>query len=193
MSTSPPYNDNPLLHRLVKGDTAAFTEIYAAYAEKLVTWTYNILRDRDTCRDIVHDIFLSLWLKRDSLVITSSLQAYLYTAARYQVFQVIRRGRVRDSVFERIEQRIWGEPVAENLLYQKELQARLVEAVNELPEKARDVYRLSREQHLSHKEIAERLSISVKTVENHLTVALKKIRARLSDLLPLIILFLNKD
>ncbi|WEK35348.1 MAG: RNA polymerase sigma-70 factor [Candidatus Pseudobacter hemicellulosilyticus] len=191
MSTGLPYKENPLLYQLIKGDPDSFTAIYRAYAEDLITWTYNILRDRDTCRDIVHDIFLSLWLKRDTLVITTSLEAYLYTAARYQVFQVIRKGKARESVFLKIEQRIWGEPVAESLVYQKELQERLVAAVNELPDKARDVYRMSREQHLSHKEIAEHLSISVKTVENHLTAALKKIRASMGDLLPLIFAFLN--
>jgi RNA polymerase sigma-70 factor (family 1) len=181
-----------LVERLRAGDAAAFTEIYEAFAEPLVTYSYNILQDRDACRDIIHDIFLSLWLKRESLVIETSLQGYLFTAAKYQVLQLIRKEKVRESVFDQVELRIWGDPSPENLLYQKELQARLSGIVDALPDKAREVYLLSREHHLSYKEIAERLDISPNTVRNHLAAALKKIREHLGELLPLIILFLGR-
>lgn len=183
-----------LVGRMRAGDAGAFTEIYEAFADPLITYAYNILADRDTCRDIIHDIFLSLWLNRESLTIETSLQGYLFTAARYQVLQVIRKEKVRESVFDQIELRIWGDATTdtENLLYQKELQARLAGIVDGLPEKAREVYRLSREQHLSYKEIAERLDISPNTVRNHLAAALKKIREHLGELLPLIILFLGR-
>lgn len=180
-----------LVARLRAGDAASFTEIYRLYAEKLVNYTFNILQDKDTCRDIIHDIFLSLWLNRQALDITNTLEAYLYGAARLKVFETIRKGKVREGVFQEIERRIWGEPVADSLLEQRELQSRLASAISDLPEKAREVYRLSREGHLSHRQIAERLGISDRTVENHLAAALKKIRAGLSDLLPLIILFLG--
>lgn len=186
------FSQNQLLERLRLGDAAAFTEIYDGLAEKLVTYCYNILQDRETCRDLVHDIFLGIWQRRETLNVTTSLESYLFIAARNQVFQVMRKGRVRESVFNEIELKIWGAPTPDNLLYQKELQARLMHIVSDLPEKMQEVYRLSREQHLSHKEISEQLSISTKTVENHLTAALKKIRLSLQDLLPLIILLLGR-
>ena len=166
------------------------TLIYHHYAESLLTSAYNLLKDKAACEDIVQEIFLSLWMKRESIEITTSLKGWLFTATRYQVFRVIRQCSVTESLFDKLETRIWGEPSAENLLYQKELQENISDIVKRLPEKCREIYILSREAQLSHKEIAERLRISTKTVEFQITVALKKIRLSLSELIPLIALFI---
>lgn len=190
MSISKLHNETESLARLRAGDAGALTDIYHAYWEGLFLAAYNLLKDREAAEDIVQDIFISLWLKRETLEIHTALGAYLYTATRYQVFKVIREGRKRVFVFDDIEERIWGEAGAENRLYQKDLQQKVKQVVEELPEKCKEIYLLSREAQLSHKEIAERLGLSTKTVENQLTIALKRIRGSLGDLLPLIVLFI---
>ncbi len=185
------HNEAESLARLRAGDAGALTDIYHAYWEKLFLAAYNMLKDREAAEDIVQDIFVSLWAKRESLEIHTALNAYLYSATRYQVFKVIREGKKHVFVFENIEERIWGEGGAENRLYQKDLQEKVKEVVNGLPEKCREIYLLSREAQLSHKEIAERLGLSTKTVENQLTIALRRIRGSLGELLPLIVLFIT--
>ncbi len=187
-----PLHELELLTKLRGGEADALTAIYHLYAEKMLSSAYNLLKDRAACEDIIQETFLSLWQKRESLEITTSLEGWLFTATRYQVFKVIRKGRVTEPLFEGLETRIWGEPSAENLLYQKELQSRLKGIVDSLPERCREIYRLSREEQLSHKEIAQRLSISTKTIEFQITVALKRIRLSLGELLPLIVLFLGQ-
>lgn len=186
------HNERELLVRIAKDDENAFAEIYHHYYKGLLLWSNNILKDKEACEDLIQDVFLSIWTKRASLTITTSLEAYLYTAVRYQVLTTIRKGKVRTSVFENLEQKIWGDVSPDNLLYQKELQARLTHIIRELPEKAQEVYRLSREEQLSNKEIAAQLNISLKTVEFHISVALRKIRNSFSDLLPLIIFFIGR-
>ncbi|WEK36372.1 MAG: RNA polymerase sigma-70 factor [Candidatus Pseudobacter hemicellulosilyticus] len=159
-------------NRFEPGYKDAFTELYRKYYKGLVVWAYNILRDLAAAEDLVHDIFLSLWVKKERLIITTSFEFYLYTALRYQVLTKIRRGKVSESIFENLEKKVWCTATPDNLLYQKELQRRLTEGIDGLPEKARLVYLLSREQQLSHKQIAEQLNISVKTVEFHISIAL---------------------
>ena len=180
-----------LVRRLRAGEVAAFTEIFDAYAERLLVYAVNVLHDRETCEDLVQDILLWLWVNREKLDPDLELEPYLFRAMRNEVIDHIRRGKVKERVFDQIEKRIWMEPVTENQVYQRELQDKLKQAIYDLPEKMQQVYLLSREEHLSHKEIAEILSISTKTVENQLATAMKKIRASLGNFLPLVLLFLG--
>ncbi|MBO9573921.1 MAG: RNA polymerase sigma-70 factor, partial [Chitinophagaceae bacterium] len=180
-----------VLNQLKTGDPDALTTVFNRYWEKLFISAYNILKDKAAAEDIVQDIFLSLWIKRETLEIKSSLEAYLQRSVRYQVFHFIKDRNVRDTVFKNIEERIWKQTITENSIYQKELQQRMNIIVDQLPDKCRQIYQLSREQNLSHKEIAERLDITTKTVENQITIAIRRIRASLGELLPLIALFLG--
>lgn len=173
------YNDEQLLMLLRADDETAMTVIYNTYAKGMLDAAFNVLRDRSLAEDILQEVFVSLWLKRKRLVINSSLRAYLYTSIRYQVFKAIRRGKGSEGLFEQLEERIWGEPSPENLLYHKELQARVNKIVTTLPAKCQEIYILSREQHLSHREIAEKLQITTKAVEFQITIALKRIRQSL--------------
>ena len=108
-------------------------------------------------------------------MIMVSLKAYLYAAIRYEVYRQIRTGPVRADIFDEVSEGIHTPSVYNNIEY-KELTARVSSVVDTLPEKCREVYKLSREECLSHKEIASQLNISTKTVENHLTRALRQLR-----------------
>lgn len=185
-----PIPDGILVERLRTGDEAALALIYKQYWKNLFTSAYKLLKDKEVCEDVIQDVFSRLWHRRESLEINTTLQVYLKAATRYEVYRHIREDRGREDLIERLYEHKratasnpWGD------LEHKELLTRIHHVVETLPEKCREVYKLSRENHLSHKEIAGRLNISTKTVENHLTKALKCLKSSLGDILALQILF----
>lgn len=171
--------DEKLLELIRADDCAAFDVVYAKYWSKLYTAAFNILRDRQAAEDIVQEVLVSLWLRRDSLEI-GSLSTYLYASVRYQVFKVIRSGKIRESFFLEVKELSVGNQ-GENALIQQDISNLLDEGVSSLPEKCRQVFLLSRKEHLTTKEIAQRLGLAPKTVENQLTIAFRRLRAVLGD------------
>ena len=175
------YMDKVTISSLQKGNWGAFEHIYNTYWSKLYLSAYGILRDKQACEDIVQDVLVQLWIKKDSSQITS-LTSYLHTAVRYQVFKAIKAGKVKLALPEEIE--LGSERTeAEDLLFSEDLNAVLDNHIARLPEKCREVFLLSRKKHLSISEIAEHLHISTKTVENHLTNALGRLRTGMGDFL----------
>lgn len=160
-------------------DKDAFAELYRRYWASLYQSAFHLLLDKDSCEDIVQDIFIWLWERRDRLEI-STLKTYLHAAVKYKVANHFRDGKTKISVFdERFEGEI-QHSYEDTYLEVKELQA-IIDAFTEyLPDRCRKVFLLSRGQHLSNKQIAEKLSISEKTVENQITTALRKLRISLS-------------
>lgn len=180
MSTCNHQNDIQLTERLRSGDAAALTGIYQKYWEPLFMAAFNILKDKAACEDIIQEIFIKLWNKRSEIEISVSLKAYLYASTRYEVYRQIRSGAIRESIFDDLYERLHS-PSFYGSLEHKELLAQISSIVDTLPEKCKEVYKLSREEHLSHKEIASLLNISTKTVENHLTKALRLLRTSLGE------------
>jgi RNA polymerase sigma-70 factor (family 1) len=173
-------DEKEMLRRLAEGDQGALTLIYQEYWQPLFISAYNIIKDKNACEDIVQEIFLQLWLKRESLQIRESLKGYLLASTRYQVFRYIRKTPARQDLFEQLDERLTT-PSSEHTLMQKDLNQKIDKIVCDLPEKCQQIYRLSREEYLSHKEIAEKLGISTKTVENQLTIALRRLRISLEE------------
>jgi RNA polymerase sigma-70 factor (ECF subfamily) len=173
-------DEKEMLRRLAEGDQGALTSIYQQYWQPLFISAYNIIKDKNACEDIIQEIFLQLWLKREDLQIRESLRGYLLAATRYQVFRHIRKTPARLELFEQLDERLTTSSSEQNLL-QKDLHQKIDKIVHDLPEKCQLIYRLSREEYLSHKEIAERLGISTKTVENQLTIALRRLRISLQE------------
>jgi RNA polymerase sigma-70 factor (family 1) len=186
-------SDIQLIDRLKLDDETALSAIYKRYWEVLYASAYHVLKDRQVCEDIIQELFIKLWNNRCSTRITVSLKAYLYASIRYEVYRQIRTGAVRGDIYDDVLQRIHTPAVYDNIEY-KELTARISSVVNTLPEKCREVYKLSREECLSHKEIASQLNISTKTVENHLTKALRQLRTFIGStfLLQVLFLFIKK-
>ncbi|MGV3588265.1 MAG: RNA polymerase sigma-70 factor [Adhaeribacter sp.] len=173
--------DEKLLVLMQADDQAAFEQIYNRYWSKLYLSAYNIVRDRQAAEDIVQDVLVSLWMRRNSLVV-DSLNSYLYTAVRYQVFKVIRAGQIREAHSYAIENPAVVN-VGESALMAADMDRLLDKGVTELPEKCRQIFMLSRKKHLSTKEIANWLGIAPKTVENQITIALNRLRTTLGDFL----------
>ncbi|GGB04516.1 RNA polymerase sigma-70 factor [Mucilaginibacter rubeus] len=171
--------DEDLIALIRENDLGAFERIYNKYWSKLYLSAYNIIRDRQVAEDVTQEVLVNLWMKRANLKLTS-LNAYLYTSVRYQVFNVIRSGKIRADLFNRLEE-LFSNNGGEELLSEKEINRLLEQGIAELPEKCRQIFIMSRKEHLSTKEIAERLGIAPKTVENQLTVALNRLRKTLGD------------
>ena len=173
-------NSNPdtvLINRLCEGDPLALTELYNTYWQLLFLSAYNIIKDKALCEDIIQDIFMNIWHNREKLKINISLKGYLYACARYQVFNQLRKNKdkIHIEFLSDLDKRFQYATPETQMMHQ-ELVQQLTSIVETLPEKCRLVYKLSREEQLSHKEIADRLNISTKTVENHITKALQTIR-----------------
>ncbi len=169
------YNDMELLRAMASGDKNALVLLYHRYWQRLFLAAHNVLKDKAACEDIVQEAFLQLWQRRETLQVHTSLEAYLFSTIRYSVFHYIKKERARAGVFEQLTSRLYN-ATPEEIVTEKNIRVRVADVVEALPDKCREVYRLSREEQLSHREIADRLNISTKTVENQLTIALKKIR-----------------
>jgi RNA polymerase sigma-70 factor (family 1) len=176
------YTDQELVALLRLGEDAALSELYRRYWQPLYISVNNILKDRQPSEDIIQEIFIKLWDKRETIEIQISMKAYLFASCRYEVFRLIRSQKVSVDIFDDLQERL-QEPSAYGSLEHKELIQQINSIVEQLPEKCKEVYKLSREENLSHKEIAERLNISTKTVENHITRALTQLRSSLGGVL----------
>jgi RNA polymerase sigma-70 factor (ECF subfamily) len=166
--------DAELLIRLQEDDQYAFTSIYNKYWKNLYAVAYSILKDKTICEDIVQDIFINVWNKRKSIAIKVSLKAYLTSSVKYEVFRQLKKkiealGIVDDLLIDP------NNSAQENMEY-KELLVHMNNVVNKLSTKCREVFILSREKELSHKEIAVIRNISTKTVENHIGKALGSLK-----------------
>jgi len=171
--------DKQLIDRLKCDDDIALSIIYKKYWQSLYIAAHNILKDQQACEDIIQELFIKLWNNRHAIEITVSLKAYLYASIRYEVYRQIRTGSVRGEIYDNLLERIQT-PTSYNDIEYKELMLQISAVINKLPQKCREIYKLSREEHLSHKQIAGQLNISTKTVENQLTKALRHLRTSLS-------------
>ncbi len=175
-----------LIQGLKAGNQNVFKEIFDYYYEPLTKYCYLRMNSADDAEELVQDIFVKLWQKRASLQINISLKAYLYRTAlnriiNYQDHLRVRReheSHVKHSSSETIE------PSEE--LQAAEIQFLVQEVISNMPEKRRVVYEMSRRDGLKYAEIAEKLGVSVKTVEAHLSKALEQLRQQLKDYLPVI-------
>lgn len=171
------YSDAELLIWMQKDDQMAFTEIYNRYWDRLFIVAGNKLEDCFLAQEVVQDLFVKLWQRRHELVINYSLATYLSAALKYSVINARnkRNRRLTNTEFENNEIEDQHSDV-ERFMEFEELQDRLAKLVHLLPEKCRLVYELSRDEGHSTKEIAKELQLSEKTVEAHITRALKKIK-----------------
>lgn len=177
--------DNRLLLLIQEGNHAAFTTLVNRYWEEIYIYTKSRIRQRAEAQDIVQDIFISCWNSRERLHVgeNGKLTAYLYQAARYAIIDYFAKPGTtiyNDLLLESIAEL----PVENNLesqLYVKELEHHIREEVEQLPERLKVPYLLSREENLSLKDIAHRLSLSEQTVKNNITLALRTLRARLHE------------
>ncbi|KAA8486277.1 RNA polymerase sigma-70 factor (ECF subfamily) [Arcticibacter tournemirensis] len=178
------WTDEKLLELTREDNRAAFTELYERYWKKLFVIAANKLKDIAVAEELTQDILADVWQRRDTIRITTTFSAYLAVAMKYKVIDYLARQSHRNRYEEyMLTNGTKYDDSTENWLSFEELRGRLEKLVNALPEKCRLIYQLSREQGYSNKRIAAEQSISEKTVEAHLTRALKILRSKLSSFL----------
>lgn len=176
-------SDAQLIQQIAGGDRQAFTELYRRYWEDLFITAAKSLRGQKEAEDVVQDVFLSMWNRRNELNIQGSLAAYLHTSVRYKCIHYIEKNITRRDYLVQFAEAIVHSSAANTEVNMdlKEMQKTIERSVAAMPPKMQEVYKLSRQQQLSHKEIAENMSISVETVKKHIHHALHLLR---KDLLP---------
>ena len=181
--------DEELLSLLETDNERSLKLIYAKYWEQLYLAAFSILRDSDPCKDIVQDVLLQLWIRRREVKI-DSLKSYLFTAVRYKVLTFIKSASNRKVFIEPDElEKLAGFNLMKDRLNEQDVEKLLEEGIASLPKRCQEVFLLSRKEFLSNKEIAEKMGISVKTVEAQMSIALKQLRIIMGEVLFLLILF----
>ncbi|MBC9932011.1 RNA polymerase sigma-70 factor [Chitinophaga qingshengii] len=177
MIRSDSHSDLELISLLKRGDVGAFDQLYSRHWSGMYQAAFYLLRDQHACMDIVQDIFTWLWEKREQLDI-QAVPSYLRSAVRFKVANYIRSGKIRDEFYTVLAGMSWPETAGpQDFLELNDLKLIIAQVVNNLPEKCREIFLLSRDGQLTNQQIADLLNISIKTVEAQKTIALKRIRA----------------
>ena len=169
-------NEHDLIHKLQQGDSCAFAEIYELYAPRLTAFASSKLASLEEAKDVIHDVFVYLWEQRTSIAITKDLGALLFTITRNRIIDHIRKNSSHEAYALQLKQLSVLYHGPDQLLEAKDVQELIAVAVAEMPKRVREIYQLSREEHLSIPEIANKLQLSEQTVKNQLSTALNLLR-----------------
>jgi RNA polymerase sigma-70 factor (ECF subfamily) len=175
--------DDELLMMLRNNEHSALGEIYTKYWKYLYQSSFRILQDHDKSADAIQEVFVNLWEIRAKLFIKTSLKSYLYAAVKYETLRLLRQQVITDDIVNFFD--VIADHSTENALAYKELAEQINQIIADLPVRCQEVFKLSRLEHLSHKEIATKLAISTKTVEYHIANALQLLRNNLGKTLSL--------
>jgi RNA polymerase sigma-70 factor (family 1) len=180
----PVLSDNELWQAIKLDDKKAFDILFERYWSAMYTSAYNYLRDSELSAEIVHDVFLNIWQKRKEFQIIS-LKNYLTSSTRYQVYKCLKERKASSIVYVEnyndeicVQQENEGEGKLNAIYLENSIQDYLLQ----LPKRCREIFLLSRMQHMTNDEIAAHFSISRRTVENQITAALKFLRSHLKEI-----------
>ena len=175
----------------VRLDKSSFEALFRSFFPGLVLFAQKYVPDRDTAMEIVHNVFLNLWEKRESLDMSTSLKSYLFRSVHNRCLNFIRDQKKfnRDgTLLEKLDNDQFTD--ASDLLEEQELEQRIFDSLRALPDRCRQIFSMNRFEGMKYAEIAAKLNISVKTVETQMSKALKILREKLIDYLKILILFI---
>jgi len=166
-----------ILQKMIEGDENAFKYFFDTYYDDLCNFINCYIRDEALSEDIAQSIFIYLWEKKDSLPPHCSMKSYLYAASKNKSLNYLRNMKNRERIAgEFISISETSLETADRFLEFEELKKIIGDAIEKLPAQCKTIYQLSRDGELSNREIAEKLGIGVKTVENQITIAIKKLK-----------------
>lgn len=184
------YSDGELMREIKADNMFAFDVLYKKYSNRVYKFGHSILKSQEESENLMQDVFLNLWENRHKVEKDSSVKSYVFTITYNSAISIIRK-KARESEFVeylKTLQEINEDPVNIELEY-NELADKLDEIIRELPQRQKEVYLLHKVEGLKYSEIAERLNISLNTIENHMSRALKTIREKLGNYSLIAILF----
>lgn len=179
-----PSDDLSLFKRITSHNKEAFDELFRRYYTPLCLYAHKITQAEEAAEEAVQAVFIHLWEHRQSLFIQQSIAAYLFKSVRLKIYENFRSHQIKakyEEIFAQNQEFTTDEANPE--LDNYELSCIIWTAVDQLPEKCAEIFRLSRDEGLTYNEIAEHLHISVKTVENQMGIAFKKLRELLYPVL----------
>jgi len=176
---------------LKRGDFASFDQLFSVYKERLYAFALGYFKSAEDARELVQEVFVKVWENREELDEGKSFNAYLFTVSKNIILNHFRKRANDKKYIEYIKQHIGIEynRTEEDIEY-SDLEAQTEKVIDQLPPGRKKIYRLSREERLTYEEIAKKLNISIKTVENQMTQALKFLRERLGNGKLIILLFI---
>jgi RNA polymerase sigma-70 factor, ECF subfamily len=177
-------SDRELLELLRQGDQEAFSTIFRTHYAPLVGLAEKMLRERALAEEVVQEVFLEVWRRRETIVVEESLRAYLFRATRNRSLNQIRHQGVEKRVEPLLAPTTVTSPTALSNLEEEEMEGAIQAAISELPPRCREIFELSRVHGLKYSEIATQLGISVKGVEAQMGKALRLLRERLAPWVP---------
>jgi RNA polymerase sigma-70 factor (family 1) len=171
------YDDKALFLKMAEGDEKAFTELFHTYTPKLLPFVFKLTRSEHLAQEMIQETFLRLWVNRTELVNVNEPASWIFRIAANVSITWLRKQSNRQRILEAVAV---VEDSGANLIVEtletKELSLVISKAVEALPERRQEIYRLSREQGLNHQQIAEKLKLSTNTVANQIGISLKFIR-----------------
>jgi len=169
-----------------------FEQVFKEHFKALYAYALTILKDEDTAEDTVQQVFFKLWEKKEQIEIQQSIKAYLYSSVYNQCMNLLKHEQVKkkhQTYLTHATEK--SDESATKKLIANELEQKISDALNLLPQQCRTIFQMSRFEELKYREIAENLSISVKTVEAQMSKALKIMRKELEIYLPILLVFLD--
>ena len=183
-------SDNQIFEAIKGDDNGAYEMVFREYYRPMTAYAFRFLNDLSESESIVQEVFLRLWQKRREIMITSSLQHYLFRSVKNQCINQIEHNKIKTGYQVMVINNEEDRSEYSEFFLEFGLKKRIEAAIAALPEKRQEIFRLAREDGLKYREIADRLEISVKTVETQMTLALKQLRESLKEFKNLVMFFL---
>lgn len=184
------YDEREILYQLAEGSESAFIQIFDEYSPKVYRAALKFLDSKESAEEVVQDIFMDIWLRREKLTKILNFGAYLHGMVRNQVYDAYRQKYALSEAIKELGYNKQSDNPTERLILEGEYEKLLHEAVGKLPKIQQEIYRLAREECLSHEEIALRLNLSRLAVKSHMKRSLRILRIWLEPFLKTEIYFL---
>jgi RNA polymerase sigma-70 factor (ECF subfamily) len=177
------------MKKIQSGDAKAFEMLFHQYYGHLCLFATKILNNDAAAEEVVQEFFVKIWEKKEQLSIETSVKNYLFRAVKNQCLNYIKHNFVKENYIKTKENENQLEIDFEENYVEVDLAKKIKESIDSLPEKRREIFRLSREEGLKYREIAQKLNISIKTVEAQMGLAIKNLREKLKDYNHFLMLF----
>jgi RNA polymerase sigma-70 factor, ECF subfamily len=181
--------DNELVLKVNNGEITAYQELYSQYYVPLCVYAKQFVKRKDIAEEIIQDVFISLWEQKGQLNITTSLKGYLYTSVRNHCLNHLKHLQVVNEYNEYYSQLlkdaqdyyILTQEAGDSILIANELEKDLMKAIDSLPENCKKIFLMSRFEGIKHKDIADKLGVTLNTVHKQMSIALDKLRIALKN------------
>jgi RNA polymerase sigma-70 factor, ECF subfamily len=172
--------EQEMIPAIRNGNRDAFRAVFHQCYADLCQYAFTMLKDMDEAEDVVQSMFIKIWEKRETLNVQHTVRAYLYKAVYNQCINLLdhRKIKLKHQAYGAHEVK---DQVQQPEVFPEELEGHIKAVIEELPEQCRRIFMLSRYEELRYAEIAQRLNISVNTIENQISKALKILRSKLKD------------